>query len=138
MLLSVQRGHPGQVDPDRRAARSEDRKRRGRAMHGVRIACAPFVSADCSIPPSRRQGRLDRSDFYVTRLHAELIALGIGQHDPAKACGPPAVPGQNGGTQGREPLHLCGKRPIDRVEIEMQPVLHLLGVGDFPEKIIDG
>lgn len=28
----------------------------------------------------------------------------------------------------------AGQRPVDRVEIEMQPVLHLLGVGDFPER----
>ena len=64
---------------------------------------------------------------------AELVAFGIGQHDPAGAVGFSEV-GDFGGTEVQQSLQLLVAGAGDRPQVEVQPVLDLLGLGYLDEQ----
>jgi hypothetical protein len=74
--------------------------------------------------------------FPVVRLrasraqHAELVALGIGQHDPAHVALTDVDPG---GPELEDALDLLILIPVPRAEVQVKPVLDGLGLGDGEE-----
>jgi hypothetical protein len=58
---------------------------------------------------------------------AELVALGIGERDPAAAVGPPVV-GQLRRAQRQEPLGLLLAGTVHRAQVKVYPVFDLLAV----------
>ena len=75
---------------------------------------------------SARAGRILGQD-------AELVALRIGERDPATAIGP-AMIGEVRRSQREDPLHLLLVGAIHRAQVKVHPVLHLLRVGDGDEQ----
>ena len=65
-------------------------------------------------------------------FHAELVALGVGQHRPPAAVGPAAAVDQRG-AQADQPVHLSVAERVGH-EVEVEPVLHRLGLGDGEEE----
>src|SRR5215471_6045881 len=64
---------------------------------------------------------------------AELVALRIGERDPATAIGP-AVISEVRSSQREDPLHLLFAGAIGRAQVKVHPVLDLLTVGDGDEQ----
>src|SRR5215472_7138733 len=67
----------------------------------------------------------------TSRQDAELVALGVGENDPALVAGLPdvGVPG----TQLEQPANLVVLVPVGRVDVEVEPVLDGLALGHTRE-----
>jgi hypothetical protein len=58
-------------------------------------------------------------------VQAELVAFGIGEHDPAL---PSAAPvGEQRRPKRDDPLNFLVSGPVERLQVEMEPILHALG-----------
>src|SRR5215217_6810357 len=71
--------------------------------------------------------------FGGAALDAELVALGVGQDDPAGAVGA-AVVGDQGGADPEQPLDLLVAGPVVGHQVQVDPVLDRLGLGHGDEQ----
>ena len=140
------RPHPAQ------AVRRSDRRARSRRAFATsptattaptppaRVGTRAPASASRSVPAGRRRRHRDLRTLasrVVSRPPGqapgpdrirELVALGIGEHEPAPAVGSPTV-GHLRRPKGEDAIGLVLATAVGRPQIEMDPVLELLGVG---------
>src|SRR5690606_41245337 len=109
---------------------------RGGRLPGARF---PPPSSGRPVPasaPSTWRSTLPRDplrDLRVADLHAELVALRIGEHHETAAALPPEV-GDLRRAEPDQPLHLGVAASLPRPQVEVDPVLHRLALRHLEEE----
>src|SRR5690606_32454411 len=107
----VARGRRARTTTPRSRSSPSRRRRAGDLVHGLVRSGARFARA----------------------REVELVALGVGERDPAEAL-TVVVPGDDARTERHEPLDLRGPLARTGREVEMQPVLARRGLVDPLER----
>src|SRR5690606_4254655 len=108
----------------------------GGRLRGARF---PPPSSGRPVPasaPSTWRSILPRDplrDLRVADLHAELVALSIGEHHETAAALPPEV-GDLRRAEPDQPLHLGVAASLPRPQVEVDPVLHRLALRHLEEE----
>ena len=99
------------------------------------LAVGPDVRESTDVPAaaSSSAGPGVRLAFRVASEDAELVALGVGQHEPPRPVWFAEVVDRRG-AQRQHPIDLLIAGPIGRDQVQVHAILHLFGLGDLDEQ----